>query len=217
VTNAPDSTGYAIVEMASHTASYRTVLAPPPEFGIDWRRVATMLAVALCDTATSDVGCRTAVHADAGHTVFARSRPLEGAEVGVNHPVTDASSRPIVLTEGVVFAGQVTGDPETVLRAAQSQFGSVIRDFWDDAAEFVTPRFSEPVTCRVVPAEVARVYPDPTPEHGEVVVGRGMPSTAASVATPLVRPAPRRHLLTVLVALLAIAALVVIVAVILLR
>ena len=35
--------GYPALRLASHDAPQRTVLAPPPEFGVDWRRVGTML------------------------------------------------------------------------------------------------------------------------------------------------------------------------------
>jgi hypothetical protein len=211
--------GYPILEMASHTVPYRTVLAPPPEFGVDPVQTGRMLADALPGRAAPGTDRTVAVHNEADHTVFARCRLLEAAEVGPGHPVTDRSSRPIVVTEGVVFAGQVTGDPEVVLDAARAQFRSAIQDFWNDSADFRTPRFSAPVTCRVASAPSAGGSTGTGPGPGrldpeDLRTPAAEPPRADAlehVAVPPVRPARRRHLVPVLLALLAVAAAVVLV------
>ena len=217
MTDAVVHTGYPILEMASHASPYRTVLAPPPEFGIDWRRVGTMLAAALRESRSAAPERAVAVRTEAEHTVFARSRRLESAEVGADQPVTDRSSRPIVVTEGVVFVGRLTGDPETVLHAARSQFARVIQEYWNDSGEFHAPRFSEPVTCRLSPPVVTRAISEaahkPVPLTQEDGKGPDAdePPRVGTVATP---PAARRHhLLPVLVVLLILMAVVVLVAV----
>ena len=147
-------------------------------------------------------------------------------EVGADDPVTDRSSRPIVVTEGVIVAGQVAGDPEVVLRAARSQFTGVIQDYWNNSDEFRTPRFSEPVACRLTPTVAARdpAVEGPTPvpsspEDANVPGPNEPPRTRPVVATgapPPVRPPRRRRVLPVLLVLLMIAAVVVLVAVVLL-
>lgn len=210
MTDAFVRTGYPILEMASHVAPYRTVLAPPPEFGIGWRRAGTMLAAALRDSATSATEPAVAVQSGVEHTVFARSRLLEGAEVGADQPVTDGSSRPIVVTEGVVFAGPVTGDPEVVLRSARGQFAKVIQDCWDDSGEFRGPRHSEPVTCHLAPVEEVRepANEEPEPETSTPENGTDGSPRAAAVATPPARPARHRRLLPVVLVVLVVLVLV---------
>lgn len=144
--------GYPILTMASRTAPYRTVLAPPPEFGIDWRRIGAILArvaTSPAEPASKNlVGVGYVDSADDGYTVCYRSRILGSEEVHPG-PAEDRFSRHIRVREGVIFAGQRSVDPRMALAVAQRHLSEAIKDFWADSTRFEVPRVSHAVECAV--------------------------------------------------------------------
>lgn len=177
--------GYPILTMASRTAPYQTVLAPPPQFGIDWRRIGAIIARAASaaeSTGSNLVGVGCVDLIDNEYTICYRSRMLEAAEVDPGPP-EDRFSRPIRVHEGVIFTGRRSLDPNTALAVAQRQLSEAIKDFWVDSTRFEAPRFSDAVECAVGEAVSAgsTVGPDVTAASADEAVAT---NDAMSVSSP---------------------------------
>lgn len=129
---------------------YRVVLAPPLEFGIDRRRIGTLLASAAGlaldgPYPTSGVSCQPLDGVD--WTVFWHIRLLQPEEVGLDRPALDQSSRPIRVSEGMVFRGRWSGKLDDILAAGRAQLSSAIAANWNGDGDDDSPRTADAIEC----------------------------------------------------------------------
>lgn len=138
-----------LITRTSHTP-YRVVLAPPVDFGIERRRIGTLLASAAEQAVdgpypASGVSCQPLDGVD--WTVFWHIRLLQPEEVGLDRAALDQSSRPIRVSEGMVFRDRWSGELDDILEAGRAQLSSAIAANWEEDDHEVFPRTADAIEC----------------------------------------------------------------------
>lgn len=142
--------GFPVLITRTSQTPYRVVLAPPLEFGIDRRRIGTLLASAAGKALDgpyprSGVSCKPLGGVD--WTVFWHIRLLQPEEVGLDQPALDQSSRPIRVSEGMVFRGRWAAELDDVLAAGRAQLSAAIAANWEEGDPDVSPRTADAIEC----------------------------------------------------------------------